>query len=130
MRASQRGAVVDWPMPAPHAAHHAETGHAHGSNTATHDGESTPPQLRACPHCPLASAANVGHGVCVATEGPDHGGFATAKDASERPPLVLTPNWLLPAAGAAPPLIANLSPQAAPAVAAISLNTAYCVLLI
>ncbi|HJR70326.1 MAG TPA: hypothetical protein VKA43_09830, partial [Gammaproteobacteria bacterium] len=80
---------------------------------------------------PLASATNVGHDVCAATESPDHAGFVSAKDTSERPPLALAPNWLLPAARAAPPLIANLHPRAvSAAAAAVPLRVTHCVLLI
>ncbi len=114
----------------PHAAHHAAAPHERDGHAAAHDSPPESPEGRPCPHCPLASAANVGHEVCAATESPDHGGFVAAKDTGERPQLALAPNWLLPAARAAPPLIANLHPRAVPPVAAVPLRVAHCVLLI
>jgi hypothetical protein len=112
----------------PHAAQHAPAAHAHHGHAA-HGAQPAAPQPHTCPHCPL-QAADVGHGTCAATESPDHGGFAPAKDTTERPSLALAPNWSLPAARAAPPLIANLHPPPTAPTRAVPLNIAHCVLLI
>jgi len=109
--------------------HAATSVHAHHGHAATHDAPDVPQQQHTCPHCPLKTAA-VGHGTCAAAESADHGGFAPAKDPTERPSLALAPSWLLPAARASPPLIANLHPPPAPPVPAVPLNVTHCVLLI
>jgi len=113
----------------PDTAHHAASPHAQHDHAAAHHATGHAPQPRTCPHCPL-KAADIGHGACAAAESPDHGGFAPLKDMSERPSLALASSWLLPAARAAPPLIANLHPPPTPPVPAVPLNVAHCVLLI
>jgi hypothetical protein len=122
--------VVHAAATSPHAGHHAAASHEHHGHAAAHDSEPASPKPRPCAHCPLASTADVGHDVCAASESPDHGGFVAAKDAGERPQLALAPNWLLPAARAAPPLIAHLHPRAVSPAASIPLRIWHCALLI
>jgi hypothetical protein len=114
----------------PHPAHHAAAPHQHHGHTAANDSPPASQQPHSCPHCPLTSAANVGHDVCAATESPDHSGFVVAKDTTERLQLALAPNWRLPAARAAPPLIANVHPRPAPLAAAVPLRITHCVLVV
>jgi hypothetical protein len=115
---------------APHAAQ-APAAHGHHDHGASHDSQPASTEPPPCPHCPLAGAANVGSDTCAAAESPaDHGGFVPAKDTSQRPQLALAPNWLLPAARASPPLIANLPPRSILPVAAVPLRVTHCVLLI
>jgi hypothetical protein len=113
-------------------AHHAARAHAaHHDHEAAHTTEQpVAPAATACPHCPLeAGAANAGHGTCTSIDGRQDG------SAQQHPPVdraatsILPPNWLLPAARAAPPLIGPFG-LTAPLVAPVPLNLRHCVLLI
>lgn len=117
------------------AATHAEPAAAHAAgdahvahHVAGHDEHSSAP-AQPCPHCPLESgSANAGHSACAIDEGQDGGGAAPAKSVVEHQ-APLTHEWLLPAARAAPPLIAAPS-DVAPAAGARPLTLRYCSLLI
>lgn len=122
--------VADTEATAPHATHPPAATHEGHGHAASHDSQPPTPERPACPHCPLAGATNVGHDVCAATESPENGGFVTAQDTSHRPQLALAPKWLLPAARASPPLVANLPPHAILPVTAVPLRLTHCVLLI
>jgi hypothetical protein len=114
-----------------HAEHQpAATHHEHHAHVAAHDSQPANPEPHPCPHCPLGNATNVGHDACAAAEKLDQSSFVTAKDAGQRPQLALAPNWLLPAARAAPPLNAHPPPRTTLSFAAVPLRVTHCVLLI
>lgn len=115
--------------PAPtHASVHA-VADTHAAHHAAGHGEHSPAPAEACPHCPLESGgANVGHAACAIDAGQDDGGAAPGKSVVEHQPP-LPHDWLLPAARAAPPLIAA-APDVAPLASALPLTLRYCSLLI
>jgi hypothetical protein len=109
--------------------------HEHGDAHAAHHGDShearqaVEPRPTPCPHCPLDSGSgNVGHEGCAFAEVRD--GEATyAKDPTwKAPPLIVGSR--LPAASAAPPLIATANRAAKVLTATPHLNLRHCVLLI
>ena len=106
----------------------------HGDAHAAHHGSAQPtaetdPLFPACPHCPLGSGdANGGHASCAIADA-QSGDTAYAKSAPwKAPPPIM--DLRLPAASAAPPLIATALKQAEPLTVAIPLTLRHRVLLI
>jgi hypothetical protein len=115
---------------APDAAVAQDHGGAHAQHGDAHEHAPEQPVSAPCPHCPLESGgANVGHATCTITDG--HGGaVAPTKDASQELPPVLVRDWTLPAARAAPPLIALPATAEQPLPPKVPLNLVHCVLVI
>jgi hypothetical protein len=100
--------------------------HAHGDATAHAPENPSAP----CPHCPLeAGGANLGHATCTIANGHD-GGAAPAQSAPHELPPVLVRDWTLPAARAAPPLIATPAGAERSPPPKLPLHLVHCILVI
>jgi hypothetical protein len=108
--------------------------HEHGDAHAAHHGSAhrttqTHPLSPACPHCPLGSGdANDGHASCAIADAQSTD-TTSAKSAPWKAPQPIM-DLRLPAASAAPPLIATALKQAEPFTVAIPPTLRHRVLLI
>ena len=107
-----------------------EHGGSHTQHGDAHAHAAEQPLSGPCPHCPLeAGGANVGHTTCAIADGHDSG-VAPAQSAPHELPPVLVRDWTLPAARAAPPLIATPAGAEQAPPPKLPLNLVHCVLVI